>query len=130
MRTFQEDESLGGEAGRTTRKSMHAPAVREIFGEGWATFVGTLDLMSQAVVVLDQESRVVFANQSVRQRLNVVGTPFPTERDRFLALMTPLDSRGQPLPKEAWPSIRALRGESGFEVELNVLLKPDRRISL
>jgi signal transduction histidine kinase len=73
-----------------------------------------LEAVADGVVVFDREGRVLHDNLVARELLSLdqrhMGIP-RTIREVGWPL-NPRDERGQPLPEEQWPPLRALRGET------------------
>ncbi len=70
--------------------------------------------MADGLIEVNRAGRIVRMNPAARDLIGL-----DAERDSFshplaqqLALLHPCDSQWQPLPEEAWPALRLLRGES------------------
>ena len=87
-----------------------------------------LRAMADGLIEVDRAGRIVRMNPAARSLIGL-----DAERDyvshplaQRLALLHLCDSQGQPLPEEAWPALRLLRGESlqgneAMEVRLTML---------
>ncbi len=72
-----------------------------------------LETMTDAVLVLDRDEQVLFANKARRalsDRMNL-STPGETFQEQ-MKLFAPHTADGSPLPDDQWPILRALRGET------------------
>jgi len=74
-----------------------------------------VNLVSDAVFVADRDGRLVFMNAIGRSLLGLAGDTTVVDRHRRLDVR---DADGHPLPLEAMPSSRALRGEQMSPVVL------------
>ncbi|MGQ9683884.1 MAG: PAS domain-containing protein [Anaerolineae bacterium] len=108
---------LGGHAGRRAsacqRQREEALTLQREADERAAQFQAMLSAISDAVFVLDEESRVVFMNEGVPRLLGLEASREAMER---LASVVPVielyDRDGTLIPVEELPSARALRGET------------------
>jgi PAS domain S-box-containing protein len=73
-------------------------------------FAATFEQTPEGIVICDAQGRFIFANRAARQLADaeVLGTEV---REGTAVWGRWLDHKGQPLPLEKWPIIRALRGE-------------------
>ena len=89
--------------------------------DGWndaRTLLSILGGMGEGVIVFDLAGRPLYVNSAVA---GLHGMPQPLNVTRNLReygeLFDLLDDRGQPVPREAWPVERVLRGERFFNWE-------------
>ncbi len=89
--------------------------------DGWndaQTLLAVLGGMGEGVIVFDLTGRPLYVNSAV---VGLYGMPQPLEVTRNLReygeLFKLFDAHGEPIPREAWPVERVLRGERFFNWE-------------
>ena len=74
----------------------------------------TFDAMGDGVVVYDADGRILHVNASLRHTLALDAHPdyAAMSADERALLIAPRDAQDEPLPREIWPHVRLLRGET------------------
>ena len=110
------------------RESEHAQQSRA------NELVATFEAMADAVFVFDQQGGVSQINATARQLFGLdpdVDYSQPQAERGYMTAV--LDEDGQPLPEEAWPFVRVLRGEtltSANPMDIRVRLLDGRELEL
>lgn len=84
--------------------------------------------MKEGVAVLDLNHRIVYINRAAAELFGLPsGTLDPEDfRDTFDIFLPD----GQPIPREEWPTARALRGDFVGEIELQVVRRDSGRMAI
>ncbi|MCK7474845.1 MAG: HAMP domain-containing protein [Rhodopseudomonas palustris] len=120
-------ENAGGEIGVLARAFNRM--VREVREKNAAIehdkeiFEGIMGVMSEAVLLIDADGGVAFANQANQRLLGLIDMTDPYWRAPYDILE--IDGI-TPVPRDRWPSSRSLRGEEVDDYEL-ILPAPRHR---
>jgi len=101
-------EPDAGPRGRASPEPQYVPELLAI-----------LQTMAQPLVVFDAGGSVRLMNAAARLLHDLPETGLLSQRD-FLETFEAFDATGRPLPRDERPTLRALRGEIGKDVELTV----------
>ena len=93
-----------------------------LVAEGWndsGTLLAILEGMGEGVIVFDLTGRPLYLNSAVA-RLHGMPRPFEVTRNllEYDELFNLYDALGEPIPRDAWPVERVLRGERFFNWEV------------
>ena len=93
-----------------------------LVAEGWndsGTLLAILEGMGEGVIVFDLTGRPLYLNSAVA-RLHGMPRPFEVTRNllEYDELFDLYDALGEPIPRDAWPVERVLRGERFFNWEV------------
>ena len=91
----------------------------------------TLDNLNDAILVLDQEGKVLYTNHGFAELFKpLVGDIVDWSFEKMGTEFEVYDLNGQFLPPDQWPFIRIMKGEKVFQEKLKVILKSNNRTSL